>query len=623
MKLYMKSLTLLLFLGTVASCNDSFLDQTQTSDLNRETVFADSTYTANFLTGIYTDIGFDINYNRWTYLLANGGGLQSACDEAEFYPSSTIWTNMMFATGTVNPVTVSDDAWSKCYTNIRRCNVFLANIDRSPMVQSRKAQYISEALFLRAWYYFILMKHYGGVPIIGNNVYDATSTMKTSRNTWAECVEYVSHQCDSIVQLNVLPVRRTGQENGRASSAAALGLKARVCLYAASPLFNGSDFAPTDTKELVGYPSYDKERWKTAMDAARAVINLGTYNLFIRSKDLNGKAEPGFGFYVVFQAGDTRNANLTDDDGKNNNGAFAGNILDRKYQRESGHEAAYYPPSGSHSGTRHGGYIYKELADAFPMIDGKPINNSQYTFDPLNPAQNRDPRFNNTVIYDGALVPADDTYSATTVVNTWIGVGQTSDAVYQGTATGFYVRKGCDRLCKGSTWNPSRHNDPLIRYADILLMYAEALNELTSSYDVASWDGGTTYTISRDINEMKKGVQPVRIRAGLHDYTATEYADASLFRAKLKRERQIEFFAENQRYFDLRRWMDAPEEESLPVYGFNVLLGENKRDDFHRPIVIQDFVCSFSDKMWFWPINYTELKRNSKLTQNPGWTYPE
>ena len=80
MKLYMKSLTLLLFLGTVASCNDSFLDQTQTSDLNRETVFADSTYTANFLTGIYTDIGFDINYNRWTYLLANGGGLQSACE---------------------------------------------------------------------------------------------------------------------------------------------------------------------------------------------------------------------------------------------------------------------------------------------------------------------------------------------------------------------------------------------------------------------------------------------------------------------------------------------------------------------------------------------------------------
>ena len=288
MKLYVKSLLLLLLLGTAVSCNDSFLDQTQTSDLNRETVFADSTYTANFLTGIYTDIGFDINFNRWTYLLANGGGLQSACDEAEFYPSSTIWTNMMFATGTVNPVTVSGDAWEKCYTNIRRCNVFLANADRSPMIASRKAQYKAEALFLRAWYYFILMKHYGGVPIIGNNVYDATSEMKTTRNTWAECVEYVTHQCDSIVSLNVLPVRRTGNENGRATSAAALGLKARVCLYAASPLFNGSDFAPAETKELVGYPSNDKERWKTAMDAARAVINLGAYKLFIRSTDSGG-----------------------------------------------------------------------------------------------------------------------------------------------------------------------------------------------------------------------------------------------------------------------------------------------------------------------------------------------
>ena len=611
MKLYTKSLMLLLFLGTVASCNDSFLDQTQTSDLNRETVFADSTYTANFLTGIYTDIGFDINYNRWTYLLANGGGLQSACDEAEFYPSSTIWTNMMFATGTVNPVTVSDDAWSKCYTNIRRCNVFLANIDRSPMVQSRKAQYISEALFLRAWYYFILMKHYGGVPIIGNNVYDATSTMKTSRNTWAECVEYVSHQCDSIVQLNVLPVRRTGQENGRASSAAALGLKARVCLYAASPLFNGSDFAPTDTKELVGYPSYDKERWKTAMDAARAVINLGTYNLFIRSKDLNGKAEPGFGFYVVFQAGDTRNANLTDDDGKNNNGAFAGNILDRKYQRESGHEAAYYPPSGSHSGTRHGGYIYKELADAFPMIDGKPIDNSQYTFDPLNPAQNRDPRFNNTVIYDGALVPADDTYSATTVVNTWIGVGQTSDAVYQGTATGFYVRKGCDRLCKGSTWNPSRHNDPLIRYADILLMYAEAVNEYHGP-DFEETLGG-----------QQLGCYPIlkliRKRAGIEPgadgmYGLEKNMTQKQMRQAIQEERRLEFAFEGHRFFDVRRWMIAPQTESKTMHGIEITRATDGTKTW-KEFDVRTHV--WRPAMYFFPIPYNETVKSKDLLQNP------
>jgi len=622
MRLYYETfLTVLVISGTAISCSDSFLDQTQTSDLNAETVFADSTYTANFLTGIYADIGFDISYNRWTYLLANGGGLQSACDEAEFYPSSTIWTNMMFATGTVNPVTVSDDAWSKCYTNIRRCNLFIANADRSPMTQGQKDRYISEALFLRAWYYFILMRHYGGVPLIGNHIYDADSDIKTTRNTWAECVEYVTQQCDSIVQLNTLPARRSGNENGRATTAAALALKARCLLYAASPLFNGSDFAPADLKELVGYPSYDQERWKTALDAARAVISTGTYKLFIRSTDFDGAAEPGFGFYVLFIAGDSNNPTLTDDEGENRSGAFAGNILDRKYDRESGHESAYYPPSGSYSGTRHGGYIYKDLADAFPMADGKSAAESKYAFDPLNPAKNRDPRFKNTVICDGDKVPADDYYGdPSATVNTWIGVGQTSDAVYQGTATGYYVRKGCHRKNKGSSWNPSRHNDPLIRYADILLMYAEALNELDGSYSIPSWDGSKTYTVSRDVNEMKRGIHPVRIRAGVPDYAASVYQDKTALRQTIKRERQIELMGEGKRYYDLRRWKDAEIEESLPIYGCNALMTQDERDLFHTPIAVWALQTTFSQKMWFWPMRHDELKHNKRLTQNPGWT---
>ena len=94
-------------------------------------------------------------------------------------------------------------------------------------------------------------------------------------------------------------------------------------------------------------------------------------------------------------------------------------------------------------------------------------------------------------------------------------------------------------------------------------------------------------------------------------------------RAKLKRERQIEFFAEGQRYFDLRRWMDAPTEETIPVWGYNMLATKSMRDIYYAPIMIQDYPCTFTKKMWFWPISLDELKRNKRLTQNPGWTYPE
>ena len=163
--------------------------------------------------------------------------------------------------------------------------------------------------------------------------------------------------------------------------------------------------------------------------------------------------------------------------------------------------------------------------------------------------------------------------------------------------------------------------EPAIRYADILLMYAEALNELNASYNIASWDGTQTHVISRNIDEMKRGIRPVRIRAGLPDYAQAIYDSRVEFSKKLKRERQIEFMGEGQRYYDLRRWRDAEVEEALPIYGCNALMTESQRELFHTPIAVWALNTTFSRKMWFWPILHSELKRNKRLTQNPGWTY--
>lgn len=107
------------------------------------------------------------------------------------------------------------------------------------------------------------------------------------------------------------------------------------------------------------------------------------------------------------------------------------------------------------------------------------------------------------------------------------------------------------------------------------------------------------------------------------DYTQEEYDNPATFREKLKRERQIELMGEGHRYFDLRRWLDAPAEESTPIYGCNTLATKEMADVFHTPVAVPSLPTTFSRKMWFWPINHTELKRNKRLTQNPGWTYPE
>ncbi|MFA5650444.1 MAG: RagB/SusD family nutrient uptake outer membrane protein [Proteiniphilum sp.] len=599
--------TVLFCLLAAVSCMDgSFLDETETTNLNRDIVFSDSTYTAGFLTEIYRDIGFDTDHDRFM------GGLQTASDEARFKRTSTITTDVMFATGTVNPVLVSKDAWEKPYANIRRVNIFLNYVDQSPMAEHTKNQYKAEARFLRAWYYGILLRHYGGVPLIGDVIYEKDDEIKMTRDSYEDCVDYIVSECDAIISSNILPKRRTGRNHGRISEAACIGLKARVLLYAASPLHNGIEdkYAPTmEYKELLGYPEYNEDRWKKAYEAARDLIALNEYRLFEWHEtgdphDDNSEPEMGWGFYAATSiASDFPNYTIRADGEVFTQGALCGTILDKMADKGNGREAKYGPPTSGGNGE--GGYVYKELADAFPMIDGKPIGESEYQYDVFNPNINRDPRFHNSVLYDGG-------YYGTgvfeyTPIRISRGPGATLDAVHAGTPTGFYVKKTVSRETCGNSWVAVPQSRPLIRYAEILLNYAEAANEY---YGPGYSD---TYTSIYD------ALKAIRSRAGIEPGDDGMYGIPSNMaqdemREFIRSERRIELAFEGHRFFDVRRWQVAEITDNKMMHGLEITRNQDGSKSWREFEVGKH---TFRPAMYFWPIPYDEIIKSESLVQNP------
>jgi len=159
---------------------------------------------------------------------------------------------------------------------------------------------------------------------------------------------------------------------------------------------------------------------------------------------------------------------------------------------------------------------------------------------------------------------------------------------------------------------------PIMRYAEVLLNYVEALNELGSNTYTDEENG---ITVSRDVDEMVKYFNMVRYRAGLPGITADDARDVTTMRDLIKRERRVEFFCEGRRYHDLRRWGDAIDAYNEPVTGMNIAARSTDRKAFHTETVINNTRSHrvFSYKDYFLPIPRTTMDKNPKLVQNPGW----
>ncbi len=549
------------------SKNGGFLEETATTDLFESSVFSDSARAMDFLAHIYTHLDFSINPQRFGL-----AGLEAATDEAEGPTSASITVYNQFAEGSVSAYSISTDAWDICYRQIRAVNQYLKQLPKIPINQALKDRTRGEALFLRAYYYSMLLKHYGGIPIVGDTLYGVKDPIDVTRRSYSDCVEYILEECDKAYAL--VSTSYSGLNYGRITKGACLALKARVLLYAASPLFNGGSIATEEPlKSITGYPTYDQSRWQRAADAARAVIQTNFYQL-----NEDNTTKPGYGFYNVFQ--------------KRVNTEF---VLARMYPNNGTLEGLWRPPSRGGSST-FGASPYHNLVDAFEMNNGKPITDPTSGYDPANPYANRDPRLSYTVTHN--LSEIYEAYGSISPVFIYDGEPN-GNGVGIGTPTGYYGNKMCnDNVVPNWIFASSERCYPIIRYADILLMFAEATNEAVGPN-----------------SEVYAAVEAVRKRAGLVPFELAAGLTTEEMREVIQHERQVELAFEDHRFWDVRRWKIAEQTENKMMTGMRAKRVGND----YEYAVFDVRKHNFRPAMYLWAIPQRETAKSADLLQNPGY----
>ncbi|MBB6003508.1 RagB/SusD family nutrient uptake outer membrane protein [Arcicella rosea] len=562
-------------IGSLAACkpSDDFLDP-KTNALTEETVFSDSTRTMAFLFRIYSDVGFSFNKGRWD----SHGNTEEATDDAEYRYSGTGQKAVVLYSGTVSPTNFPFfEFWSTPYTNIRRVNLLLQKLPQAPLSAKLKTQMVAEARFLRAWYYHWLLISFGGVPLVNDKVYEITDFINEPRNSYAECVSYITSELDAAAAQLPSKNEYSEQDYGRITKGACLALKARVLLNAASPLFNGgAETQNADLAKIVSNPTYDVAHWQKAADAALAVINSNEYSLY---KD--NITAPGNGFAQVFL------------ERVNPEYIFFQN---RPANRDM--EGFYNMP------TRGGGnnaVPTQNLVDAFPMKNGKAITDATSGYDPKNPYKDRDPRFGYSIVYNESLYYL---ASANALRPVYTHEGAASDGfTVSGQTTGYYTRKMCDvNISANSSFNTNR-GWPLLRYAEILLNYAEAINE-TGKPELA-------YPKLIELRE-RAGIEPgANNLYGLKAGMAKEE-----MREVIRNERRIELSFEDHRWNDIRRWKIA----MVVNNGFNKRMRIIKNGTTYTYEVTESIRRhNFRPEMYLLPIPDSEVRKAPAMLQNPGW----
>lgn len=524
----MKRITMLFF-GAAAmllsSCDTSLLE-TSPDDKYVESNFWNTEAAANAaLTGCYTVLHYDGLFGGTaTPLWEEGVSPNAYC-----YSGGTLGFDVI-GDGQQSASTggIISGRWHDCYQGIGRCNSFLENVDLVPdMSETLRERMKAEAHFLRALYYFELQTYYGGVPIV-LDAPDPDTQSDLPRATREEVIQQVL--ADLAIAEAGLPLKYNAGDMGRATKGAALALKARLLLYEASPLFNDAN---------------DAGRWQAAAAAAKAVIDLAP--------------QAGYGLF-----GDYRGLFLP----ANENNKEV--IFDVQF---------IFPDEGNSFDLICAQYNTNApllgLAEAYDMANGLPITDPSSGFDPANAYANRDPRLYATIVYPG------DTYKGKLVkpsTYAQTGYAMKKYSIYD------TAKPPADKADLKS--GQSETNFIVLRYADILLMFAEALNES---------DPGNT--------DILTYLNLVRARVGMPDIAAGQ--TQAEMRETIRHERRVELAGEALYYNDVRRWKTAEVVMNGPIYTWDHQVIETRNFDPNRD--------------YWWPLPQGELDLNSNLDQNPGY----
>lgn len=605
----------LFVLFTLSACQKDFLDQVPDDRLTIEQVFQRRDLSEQYLANIYDHI------HDGTYV-TNSAPWIGLSDEGDVTYDRPGYLTFLMNVGNWNPASgyYDDHFYGHYYRGIRSATYFMEHIGGNQQLLDESGgedvirQWTAEARFLRAYFYFCLLKIYGPAIIVGDDLIPGDlqpddPQLNLPRSSYDECVDYIVSELDLAAQS--LPLHFTEQSDldyGRATKALCMAVKSRLLLYAASPLYNGnqdySDFKNPDGKQLINQ-QYSAVKWEKAAEAAKAVIDLGIFDLYKKGNEA-GEFDPLISYRDVFL--DPWNEEI---------------IFARIENNLSGWERALTPRLAN-------GYCStgppQKMVDSYHMVnglvpimgyqaDGSPIINPEsgyveegfsiadgkYTLEgTYNMWVNREPRFYASVNYNGA--PWINTSEGIKRIETFYSGESGKRGSWDYPRSGYFIRKNVHPNSNPRTSQYVKRPYVMFRYAEILLNYVEALNE----YDPGNSDILLYLNMIREragIPQFGTGTSALPVPSGQDE-----------MREKIWRERKIELAFEHLRYFDTRRWKVAEETDGGPFYGMNV---DADPPAFYKRTVFETRV--FRKNYYLFPIPQSQMDRNTNMVQNPGW----